>query len=154
MFARIHGNLHRQFKALELLQALLEEEYELLRHRDTDAVTGLEFSIHQLLRQITQERLELKTVIQGASIREYAAMLPEEDGAAVVRLCSLIDALEQRSSRQASRNAELSLALLDQSQNLLSCLYEQIAPKRQGTYGAGGKYREERPVAVLISGRL
>jgi alpha-D-ribose 1-methylphosphonate 5-triphosphate synthase subunit PhnG len=154
MFARILGNLTRQFKALELLQSLLEEEYGLLQHRDTDAVTGLEFSIHQLLRQITLERLEMKKIMQGATLQEYAGMLPEEDGAAVSRLCALIDALEQSSARQASRNAELSLALLDQSQALLSCLYEQITPRRQNTYGAGGKYREERPAAALISGRL
>ena len=46
MFDIIHGNLTRQFKALELLHFLLEEEFELLRHRDTDAVATLEFSIH------------------------------------------------------------------------------------------------------------
>jgi hypothetical protein len=96
----------------------------------------------------------MKKIMQGATLQEYAGMLPEEDGAAVSRLCALIDALEQSSARQASRNAELSLALLDQSQALLSCLYEQITPRRQNTYGAGGKYREERPAAALISGRL
>jgi flagellar biosynthesis/type III secretory pathway chaperone len=154
MFARIFENLTRQFKALELLQSLLEEEYGLLQRRDTDAIVSLEFSIHQLLRQITLERLDLKKTMQATTLPEYAALLPEEDGAAVTRLSALIDSLEQRSARQASRNAELSLALLDQSQSLLSCLYEQIAPKAQNTYGAGGRFRAERPAAALLSGRL
>jgi hypothetical protein len=154
MFERILGNLTRQFKALELLQSLLEEEFGLLQSRDTDAVTSLEFSIHQLLRQIALERIDLKKVMQETKLSEYAGMLPEEDGAAITRLYALIDSLEQRSARQASQNAELSLALLDQSQVLLSCLYEQITPRQQNTYGATGRYREERPGAALISGRL
>jgi flagellar biosynthesis/type III secretory pathway chaperone len=154
MFSRILENLTRQFKALELLQSLLEEEYGLLQNRDTEAITSLEFSIHQLLRQITLERLDLKKTLQATTLPEYASMLPEEDGAAVTRLYALIDSLEQSSARQASRNAELSLSLLDQSQALLSCLYEQIAPRQQATYSAGGKYRAGRPGAALISGRL
>ncbi|MDR2075426.1 MAG: flagellar protein FlgN [Desulfovibrio sp.] len=154
MLTRILGNLTRQFKALELLHSLLEEEYVLLQKRDTDAVAGLEFSIHQLLRQIVAERLDLKNILQKTTVPEYAGMLPEEDGAAVSRLYALIDSLEQSAARRASRNAELSLALLNQSQALLSCLYEQITPRQQNTYGAGGKFRSGRPAAALLSGRL
>jgi uncharacterized coiled-coil protein SlyX len=106
------------------------------------------------LRQIVLERVDLKKSMQETTLPEYAGMLPEEDGAVISRLYALIDALEQSSARQASRNAELSLALLDQSQALLSCLYERITPKRQNTYGATGRYRETRPDAALVSGRF
>ncbi|MDR2161330.1 MAG: flagellar protein FlgN [Desulfovibrio sp.] len=154
MFAHIHGNLHRQFKALELLLSLLEEEFGLLRARDTEAVTCLEFSIHELLRQILRERMDLKKILQETTLGEYAGLLPEEEGAAVNRLYARIDDLEQQTSRLASRNAELSLALLDQSQSLLSFLHSQIAPRRRNTYNAKGRFCEDRPAAALISGRL
>ena len=57
MFAQIQGNLNRQLKGLELLVSLMEEEFELLCNRDTDAVATLEFSIHELLRQLAVERV-------------------------------------------------------------------------------------------------
>lgn len=154
MYALIHGNLTRQFRALELLHSLLEEEFELLCARDTDAVAQLEFSIHELLRQIASERVDVKRAMQKATLLEYAAMLPEEEGTEVRRLYHLIDALEQHCARRATRNTELSLALLDQSHSLLVFLHAQIAPKQAFCYGSGGKLRDERPAAAIFSGRL
>ena len=155
MYALIHGNLTRQFKGLELLLSLLEEEFELLCARDTDAITTLEFSIHELLRQIATERASLKDTMQGTRLLEYAELLPDEDEAQEIRrLYHLIDALEQRSSRQATRNTELSLALLDQSQSLLSFLYNQITPKQTQCYGRGGRISDNRPGAAIYSGRF
>ena len=154
MFAHIQGNLTRQFKALELLETLLEEEFELLRARNTSAVTTLEFSIHELLRQIAVERVDLKTTMQGTALLEYASMLPDEEGTEVRRLFHLIDSLEQRCARHASRNTELSLALLDQSQALLVHLHDQITPRSSTIYSAGGRILVERPDAALYSGRF
>ena len=154
MYDLIHGNLTRQFKGLELLYSLLEEEFELLCKRDTDAVAVLEFSIHELLRQVAQERETLKKSIEGSTLREYASMLPEEQAAEALRLYHLIDSLEQRSSRQASLNTELSLALMDQSHSLLVYLHKQITPKQPNCYGAGGRLVKERPQAATYSGRL
>ncbi|MDL2279271.1 flagellar protein FlgN [Desulfovibrio sp. OttesenSCG-928-G11] len=154
MYDIIQANLTRQFKGLELLAELLEEEFTLLCKRDTDAVTTLEFSIHELLRQIATERVELKKSIQGASLLEYAGMIEEEQGQEARRLYHIIDALEQRCSRQATRNTELSLALLDQSQSLLLYLHGQIAPKQSNCYGARGQLTDKRPMAALYSGRF
>lgn len=154
MYSRIRSNLHRQFKALEVLQTLLEEEFGFLQTRDTDSVTNLEFSIHELLRQIAVERVEIKNQMNGATLKDYAGLLPEEEGAEIIRYYNLIDSLEQRCSRQASHNAELSLALMDQSQGLLAFLYSHITPQAPATYGSGGKIRYERPGAAIISGRM
>lgn len=149
----VHSNLTRQFKGLELLSSLLEEEFQLLFNRDTDAVTALEFSIHELLRQIAVERMDLKSMMQETRLLEYATLLPEEDGKEVRRLYHLIDALEQRCSRQATHNTELSLALLDQSQSLLTFLHSQIQPRQTQCYGSGGKLRDQRPQAAIFTGR-
>lgn len=150
----ITNNLTRQFKGMELLSSLLEEEFQLLFNRDTDAVTALEFSIHELLRQIAVERMDLKSIMQGTRLLEYATLLPEEDGETVRRLYHLIDALEQRCSRQATHNTELSLALLDQSQDLLVFLHNQIQPKQTPCYGQHGKLREYRAQAAIFTGRF
>lgn len=154
MYSRIRSNLHRQFKALEVLESLLREEFDLLQVRDTDSITNLEFSIHELLRQIAAERLEIKDQMNGTGLKDYAGLLPEEEGSEVLRYYHLIDSLEQRCSRQASHNAELSLSLMDQSQGLLSFLHSQIVPHAPATYGSAGRIRYERPGAALITGRM
>lgn len=154
MYDIIRNNLHRQFKGLELLSSLLEEEFTHLCGRDTDAVTTLEFSIHELLRQIASERLALRGSIQGATLLEYAGMIEEARGKDLRDLYHIIDALEQSCSRQATRNTELSLALLDQSQSLLAFLHSQIAPRQNGCYGARGQMKEARARAAIYSGRL
>ena len=154
MFAQIQGNLTRQFKALELLQSLLAEEFELLCKRDTDAVSALEFSIHELLRQLAVERVELKSSVQGISILEYAGLLPDDEGQEVRRLYHIIDSLEQHCSRQATQNTEVSLALLDQSQALLSFLYSQISHQPEHLYSSAGRIRQDRPGAAIYSGRF
>jgi hypothetical protein len=92
--------------------------------------------------------------MQGTALTEYADILPEEEGQEARRLYHLIDALEQRCSRQATYNTGLSLALLDQSQSLLLFLYNQITPRQNQCYGAGGVLREDRPEAVIYSGRM
>ena len=153
-YAQIHGNLVRQWKGFELLCSLLEEEFDLLRAGDTDAVSGLEFSIHELLRQLADERGAIKEAMQGTRLAEYADMLSLEQGEAIRALLQAIDKAEQRSARQASLNTELSLALLDQNHELMNFLHDQIMPRPQLVYGAKGTYREPRPQAALVNGRL
>jgi hypothetical protein len=154
MFAQIRGNLNRQAKGLELLQELQAEEFELLVKRDAEAISALEFSIHELLRQLAIERDELKSVMQGTKVLEYAQMLPEEEGAQIRDLMQSIDRAEQKSARQAEKNTTLSLRLLDQSHDLMTYLYDTIQPKQQVVYSAKGAYANSRPQAAIFSGRL
>ena len=153
-YEQIYGNLVRQNKAMELLVTLLEEEFALLRSHDTEGVVGLEFSIHELLRQIAVERTEIKDVMQGTKLAEYAGMLETEKGVEIADLLSAIDAAEQKSARQASHNTRLSLALLDQSQELLDYLQEQVKPENAYVYGRRGTYQTHRPQAAVFSGRM
>ena len=153
-FAQIHGNLVRQWKGFLLLESLLEEEFSLLRENDTESVSVLEFSIHELLRQLAVERADMRAIMQGTRAAEYAGLLPEEEGGEMKKLLSAIDEAEQRCARQASHNTELSLALLDQSHSLMSYLHKNIQPKQEVVYGAKGVYREHHLGATLYSGRL
>lgn len=153
-YDQIYGNLVRQQKATELLYSLLEEEFALLRENNTEAVVALEFSIHELLRQIASERVDIKGIMQDTKLLEYADMLEPEQGDTIKALVKAVDDAEQASARQASYNTRLSLALLDQSQELLDFLQDQVKPKKEFVYGAKGVFRSHRPDAALFSGRL
>jgi hypothetical protein len=155
LYERIFSGLQRQHKAMELLQSLLLEEFDLLIARDTDAVAHLEFSIHELLRQITSEKMQVIHLLEGQKARDYAATLPEKTRDAVLDLLRTLDRLEQLCARQATQNAELSLSLLDQSRALLNTLHARLAPKTGSTYGKHGAMSSiRRPEAALLAGRL
>lgn len=154
MFQIIQESLCRQDKALFLLRDLLEEEYEVLLGRDTSAVVSLEFSIQELIRQIAQEKSFVIRTLDGHKVMEYAETLSPEQGAVLRQLFQSVDNGEQGVSRQASRNAQLSLALLDQSTNTLKVLKSQVTPVAP-VYSRTGDMRQiTHPQAALISGRL
>lgn len=154
MYAQIIENLTRQAKGLELLERLQLEEFDLLVALKTDEVSSLEFSIHELLRQLAVERDELKNAMQGTRVMEYADMLPEEQAERVRMMFRIIDVAEQRCARQAEKNTSLSLLLLDQSHSLMNTLHEQITPRQQVVYGSKGAYTNHRPAAAILNGRL
>lgn len=155
MYQRIHESLQRQSKGLELLRDLLEEEYEILLGRDTNTVASLEFSIQELIRQLAVEKSLVIRSLNGKRVMEFAQTLPEADSVKLQELFKAVDDGEQKVSRQASRNAQLSLALLDQSTHTLKGLTSQVVPPLSGVYGRRGDMRSQaHPQAALISGRL
>ncbi|MEG1610057.1 MAG: flagellar protein FlgN [Bilophila sp.] len=154
MYDIIRGNLDRQAKGIELLRQLLDEEFSLLMDRKTSEVMSLEFSIHELVRQLAGEKIGVQTALGGGKVRDYADMLEEDKRATLHALWSAIDKCEQHCSRQASLNAELSLALLDQSKSMLTYLHKRIQPQTPSTYTRAGGYLNKRPEAALISGRM
>ena len=155
MQERILSGLQRQHKAVDLLQNLLLEEFDLLVARDADAVVQLEFSIHELLRQIASEKMLVIRLLDGQKAGDYAQTLPANARDAVLDLLKTLDVFEQRCARQAAQNTELSLGLLDQSRALLNTLHAQISPKTGNTYGKRGSMSSiRRPEAALLVGRL
>ena len=150
----IFESLSRQDKALGLLRDLLEEEYNRLLSRDTDAVVSLEFSIQELIRHLALEKTFVIKRLGGMRVAEYAGMLPDDLAASLLETLCRIDVSEQGVARQASRNTTLSLALLDQSSRTLQALTSQAMPPKAETYGRRGGMRTQHPQAALISGRL
>ncbi len=155
MFTKISGSLSRQIKALELLKGLMEEEFSLLTSNQVDQITGVELSIHGLLRQIADEKENVIASLGGGKVLDFAQMLPEEQRKEIEELYSLVDKREQACARQATLNTEISLALVRQGEKLIQELTKIVSPKKQTTYGKKGAYtNNSRPDAVLISGRL
>ena len=83
MYQNIYDSLSRQHKALQLLEGLLQEEYAVLRQRDTNAIAALQFSIQELIRQIAVEKSSIVAELAGTRVLDYASMLPEEQGDAL-----------------------------------------------------------------------
>lgn len=153
MYSQIYGNITRQSKGLHLLLSLLEEEFAYLTERGIDDVTSIEFSIHELIRQLTYERQEIIRILQGVRLREYAQMLPPEEKESLLKLANELEDVEQACARQSTRNAQLSLGLLDQGQDLLDFLYTRAVPDQVETYNPKGSMYKRRAEAAVLSGR-
>ena len=157
MLRRIQENLFRQNRALEVLQHLLEEEFSLLKDRRPEAVSSLEFSMQELLRQLVSEREDLSGLLGGGPLLRYVEYIradhPEE-AEFITALLDAIDTKEQSNAKQAQRNTELVLALMDQSKSMLDYLYKQVVPQKKDGYSARGEYKEAKTGAHLIKGRL
>lgn len=154
MYNLILGNLDRQAKALDLLLFLQEEEFSLLVEHNTDNIMSLEFSIQELLRQLAHEKEAVIRRLGGGKVLDYAQMLDPEQGQMLTTLWQTIDRTEQKCARQATRNTELSLALMDQSKEMLDYLHSRLIPPQQDTYGRRGRYVQHHPEASLISNKL
>lgn len=155
MYDIIIASLNRQDKALGVLSDLLEEEYELLMKRDTDAIAANEFSIQELIKQLLHEKNVVIGTLGGIRASQYAETLPEEQGRPLLELLASIDKAEQNTSRNASRNAQLCLALLDQNTRNLNKFTEHAVPKTSFVYGRRGAMRTvAHPEASFVTGRM
>ena len=153
MYSQIYGNLNRQSKGLQLLSALLEEEFAYLSERRMDDVASIEFSILELIRQLIAEREEIINIMQGVKARQYAEMLPPDEAAAMNKLLDELEENEQSCAKQSSLNSEMSLSLLDQGQQLMDFLYTRALPPQVETYNGRGSMYKQRPQAAMLSGR-
>lgn len=178
MYRQIIENLQRQSKAFALLGVLLEEEYSQLQNRAPERVTQLEMQVHELVRQISEERQIIRAMVpnrMAALVAELPAelMAPDlvEDIECIIglseterrlplaellsNLLESVDEKEQGTVRQAEKNAELALALMDQNSAMAEYLYSQVTPEeKKETYSAKGRYKASRREAAMLNGRL
>lgn len=155
MYDLIYNTLIRQERGLHLLSTLLDEELTCMLEQNTVEIMSLEFSIHELVRQLVREKNTVMKMLGGGRLRDYSAMRTEEEQVELAEILAAIDKKEQYCSLRASQNAELSLSLLDQSERLLNFLHEKIQPKPVPAYGRKGKYyKPSRAEATLIVGSL
>ncbi|MBQ7618127.1 MAG: flagellar export chaperone FlgN [Desulfovibrio sp.] len=154
MYQLILASLSRQEKGLELLQTLLEQEYRLICQRKMDLVSHLEFSIQELIRQLVVEKEFVMERLCGTPLRTYAEGLSLPERTPLLETLLLLDDIEQKTSRQASRNSQLALALLDQNARSMQTLFDQALPQRTLVYGRKGAMQQVAEQGALISGRL
>jgi len=158
MKGRILSNLRRQLGAVTLLESLLAEEFSHLSTRQPASVASVEFSIQELLRQITAERHSLHGLYaaldpKAKRLADLDGLLDDETREAARGLCEAIDKTEQRAAKQASRNYAMALGLYDVTKSSLDNLQKLMTPKK-GVYGARGRMASATPPPGMISGRL
>ena len=159
MIKLIQANLDRQSKAVLLLSMLLQEEFSLLMKKDPQGVTGVELVIQELMRQISAERMSMRSFVQkiDPSAQRLGQVLTAiEDGQRkeIENLLAKIDEFEQKCGVQATKNHQLAQALLEQSSSMLEFLHKEITPKQQNVYSSRGRYFNPKPQATLVNGRL
>ncbi len=154
MFDLIYGSIDRQARALSLLGRLLQEEFQFLCDRNMDEVMRVEFSVHELIRQLANEKDFVKRHLGGGKLKDYIAMLDEERAEGLQYVFSIVGKFEQKCSRQASRNAELSLALLDSATDSVKFMQDQLIPTNTDSYSRHGSFSKAKKQASIVSGRL
>jgi FlgN protein len=157
MTQRILENLSRQFKALQVLKHLQEEEFSHLKEFRPQSVTALEFSIHELMRQIMVERTNARRMMH--SLNPAAARLADvarsfgDEWENIQSLLEKIDGLEQTCAKQAEKSYTLALALFDQSSGYVNFFTEKLTPAKP-SYGPRGVFAKTKPNPAMLSGAL
>ncbi len=159
MIRLIEENLVRQNKAMLLMSFLLEEEFSRLTSLKPHAISQVELSIQELMRQIAAERMSLRNYVKQANpkvtrVRELIATLDEKNGEKFSSLLKMLQDTEQKCGVQAAKNHQMAMALRDQSKNLLSFMHNQIKPQSKVAYGRTGRFAKGDNSARLLSGRL
>lgn len=157
MTHRILENLSRQYKALSVLRHLQEEEFAHLREFRPQSVGALEFSIHELMRQIMSERGDVRRMMQevvpGATRMAQLADYFGDQWEKVRALMTNIDALEQICAKQGEKSYSLALALFDQSSGYVDFFKQQLTPTKQ-SYGPRGVFAKTKPAPAMLRGAL
>ena len=141
-----------------LLATLQEAEFTHLRVLDPTRVAGIEFSIHELMRQIASERSSLAAIYATISptakrLRDVIHTFPEDQARRARDLYEAIDRREQSCARQAEQNYKMALGFYDQSRSCIEFIQKQLVPKRD-VYTAAGRYARSASEPALVRGRL
>lgn len=154
MYDVILASLHRQEKGLELLYTLLRQEYRNICDRKMTLVSHQEFAIQELIRQLVEEKEFIIRLLKGIPLATYAESLSEEARTPLLERLGRLDVAEQTTSRQAARNSQLVLALLDQNGKSMQTLFKEAVPEVALVYGRRGSMHPIPTQGALISGRL
>jgi hypothetical protein len=77
-----------------------------------------------------------------------------EQGTELETLIRDIEQLERQCSRQATTNADLVMALVEQSRDMLSFMHDQVKPRNEDVYSRQGSFTSDATEPRLLQGRL
>ena len=155
---KIHERMRRQEGALEFLWDLLQEEFALLRAGKPDEIAACELSIQELLRQLACEKEDLRLFLEqyvpgSEGVRTALACFHDSEAKQVLPLISSVQQKEQDCARQAAMNADLALALQEQSMQMLNFFRAQVMPKEENVYSADARMYSRTRTPALLSAR-
>ncbi|GAB6162631.1 hypothetical protein JCM12298_17900 [Desulfothermus naphthae] len=156
---RIVNSLKRQLKALGVLHSLQKQEYKILLKNNKKELSKNQFAIQRLLYQLQKEKQELLDVLEKKFRVTKLSQLPElinseEQKDELKQLIEKIRIKENQCMEQATKNADLAIAYLEQTQDLVNFLYDQIRPKAKDVYSKYGTLDTKTTGPCIVSGRL
>jgi hypothetical protein len=156
--SKILENLRRQLKALKLLYSLQKEEYGLLLGNDKSHLQKNQFAIQRLIKQIQEERKEFLKILEDnwgiKQLKEIDKVLPDSIKNEFNSLIEELKLQDKLCMEQATKNADLAIAHLEQTKDLVKFLYEQIRPKAKDVYSRYGTLNEKTLGPCIVNGRL
>lgn len=150
-------SLIRQREGLKALAILLVEEFAVLTARDKSGLADMELAVQELIRQLLKERDDLRSCLselmpESEGLRHYVDQ--HVQGAELETLVREIEQLERQCSRQATTNADLVMALVEQSRDMLSFMHDQVKPRNEDVYSRQGSFTSDATEPRLLQGRL
>ncbi len=142
---KIEAGLMRQKQALGILFTLLEEEFSSLAGNASEDVASLEFSIQELIRQLMDEKDAVKSMLDQntfSSLEEYIESLDQGEAGTIQETLKDLQTMEEQCSVQAMKNNAMASALAEQTAYLVKIMYDQVTPREENVYGAGGRWHE------------
>jgi len=158
--ARLLGSLLRQYEALKLLYELLCEEHsQMIEKDDSEELSKHELSIQELLRQLVREKEETHRLVGDWSspenrVSDILHLFPETDKTRISGILEELYALEEKCNKQAEINADIAMALVEQSNNLLEYFQRQLWPEQGDIYSQNAKWQHFNSNAAILKGRL
>ncbi|MFN2268230.1 MAG: flagellar export chaperone FlgN [Desulfonatronovibrio sp.] len=155
---KIEAGLIRQKQALGVLFSLLEEEFSALLGNSPKEVSSLEFSVQELIRQLMDEKDEIRNILEKnnvSSLTQYLEDLESGESSVIREILEDLRLLEEKCSHQAMKNNEIAKALAEQSAGLLSIFYDQVTPRQETVYSASGRWYDNGSKSTgLLRGRM
>ncbi|WP_028575778.1 flagellar export chaperone FlgN [Desulfonatronovibrio hydrogenovorans] len=154
----IESGLTRQKQGMAVLFSLLEEEFSALMANTPGEVASLEFSIQELVRQLMDEKEEIRSELDRnafSKLADYIEGLKDDDALKINEILKGIRALEDKCAVQAMKNNEIARALAEQSAGMVNFFYDQLAPRDENVYSSKGRWNDSGAKSTgLLRGRL
>ena len=154
---QIVESLIRQREGMKILSSLLKEEFSALTARDKSGLVDMELAVQELIRQLARERDDLKAALSkvmpgGQGLSQFIDR--QAPDSSLKKLVADMELLERQCSRQATVNADLVMALVQQSQDMLSFMHDQVRPRNEDVYSRRGDFAADCSEPRLLQGRL
>ena len=158
--ARLLASLFRQYEAFKLLHDLLREEHsQMVEKDDSEELAKHELSIQELLRQLAREKEEVHFCVGSHGFPENRVsdilhLFSEEEREKISWLLDELNRLEQNCNKQAEINADIAMALVEQSNSLLEYFNKQLWPDQGDVYSKNAKWQHFNSNASILQGKL
>jgi flagellar biosynthesis/type III secretory pathway chaperone len=118
VFSKVSLNLDIQIQYLDFLKDFLDAEYKALQFGQFIDLFQLAKSIRYILKSLHKKRVELREET-GVSLRDFLSETPQVVGDMLQDKLDRLSRLEEICMHKTDRNADLSLTLAGQEQDVL-----------------------------------